>query len=93
VLMTSVLKRLRQLFVLQLFFTNLKADKWTCGQQSVGRPWPPMIYSVKGLFIILPIFPPSSPVVCFFPVGLSSLIHFQQVLCVLKFLLSPDLDS
>ena len=39
-------------------------------------------------------FPPSShlTVVCFFPVGLSSLIwHFQQVLWVLKFLLSPTM--
>ena len=43
--------------------------------------------------IILPIFPPSShpTVVSFFPVGISSLIHFQQVLWVFKFLLSPDL--
>ena len=33
-------------------------------------------------FIILPIFPPSShpTVACFFTVGLSSLIHFQQIL-------------
>ena len=31
--------------------------------------------------------------VCFFPVGLSWLIHFQQVLWVLKFLLSPGLGS
>jgi hypothetical protein len=30
---------------------------------------------------------------CFFPVGLSSLILFQQVLLALKFLLSPALDS
>ena len=40
------------------------------------------------LIIILPIFPQLShlPVVCFFPVGLSSLIrHFEQVLWVLKF--------
>ena len=47
-------------------------------------------------FIILPIFPPSSHprVVCFFPVGLSLLIrHFQQVLRMLKFLLSPGLGS
>ena len=35
-----------------------------------------------------------SNVVCFFPVGLSSLIwNFQQVLWVLKFLLSPGLGS
>ena len=48
------------------------------------------------LFIILPIFLPSShqTVVCFFPVGLSSFIrHFLQVLCGLKFLLSPGLGS
>ena len=47
------------------------------------------------LIIILPIFPQSShpTVVCFFPVGLSSLIHYQQVLWVLKFLLSPGLGS
>ena len=41
------------------------------------------------LIIILPIFPPLShpTFVCFFPVGLSSLIrHFQRVLWVLKFL-------
>ena len=46
--------------------------------------------------IILPIFPQSyhPTVVCFFPVGLSSLIrHFQQILWVLKFLLSPGLSS
>ena len=41
-------------------------------------------------------FSPSShpTLVCFFPVGLSLLIqHFQQVLWVFKFLLSPDLGS
>ena len=41
-------------------------------------------------------FPPSShpTFVCFFPVGLSSLIqHYQQVLWVLKLLLSPGLGS
>jgi hypothetical protein len=39
-------------------------------------------------------FSPSShsTIVCFYPVGFSSLIrHFQQVLWVLKFLLSPSL--
>ena len=41
-------------------------------------------------------FPPSShpTFVCFFPAGLSLLIqHFQKVLSVLKFLLSPGLGS
>ena len=41
-------------------------------------------------------FSPSShpTLVCFFPVGLSLLIqHFQQVLWVLKFLMSPGLGS
>ena len=48
------------------------------------------------LIIILPIFPLSShpTFVCFFPVGLLSLIrHFQRVLRVLKFFLSPDWDK
>ena len=30
---------------------------------------------------------------CLFPVGLSLVIHFQQVLWVLKFLLSPGLGK
>ena len=48
------------------------------------------------LIYYLPIFPLSShpTFVCFCPVGLSLLIqHFQQVLRVLKFLLSPGLGS
>ena len=40
------------------------------------------------------ISPSSHPtLVCFFPVGLSSLIHVQHILWVLKFLLSPGLGS
>ena len=49
-----------------------------------------------GLIYYFTYFSPSShpTLVCFFPVGLSSLIqHFQQILWVLKFLLSLGLVS
>ena len=56
-----------------------------------------MFHAPMGRFqlepIILPVFPPSSHlrVVCFFPIGFTLLIqHFQQVLWVLKLLLSPE---
>ena len=51
-----------------------------------------MFHAPMGRIYFLPIFPPSfHPIfVCFFPVGLSLLIHhFQHVLWMLKFLLSP----
>ena len=51
--------------------------------------------SVRNNLFLLPIFPPSShpSIVCFFPVGISLLIqHFQQVLWVLKCLLSQKTE-
>ena len=61
------------------------------------KDWWPFIL-VDRLFLVRIIYyfwPLSHPtLVCFFPVGLLLLIqHFQQVLWVLKFLLSPDLGS
>ena len=52
-----------------------------------------MTVRINSLFYLY--FPPSSQLiyVCFCPVGLSLLQHFQQVLWVLKLLLSPGLGS
>ena len=49
--------------------------------------------SVRINLLLYLYFPPSSHLIflCFRPAGLSLLIHFQQVLWVLKLLLSPDL--
>ena len=55
----------------------------------------PMVRFQLELIYYFTYFSPSShpTVVCFFPVGLLSLIHFQRVLSVMKFLLSPGLGS
>ena len=78
-------------------------DQAATEQQFVGEPRQTKLFTSFRKVIILNVriyyftyFSPSShlTLVCFFPVSLSLLIqHFQQVLWVLKFLLSPGLDT